>query len=120
GDEQVCVSVRASDQEGSPKFIEGPVVPALGRVPHTVRTLKDDEDFKADLEAQRTGLELYLPLLLLAMLVLVAEGLLGSPPLRRAKTRKAEAGDQSSEPLAAQEAQVEVEPESAASASTAA
>jgi hypothetical protein len=82
GEESFCLSVRGSDREGGTRCIETGLVPALGRVPHTVRPLTEG-DLEAALAASRTGLPLYLPLLALAVLGLVAESLLGAPPRRR-------------------------------------
>jgi len=82
GDESYCLSIRSSDREGSSKFLEGTTVPALGTMPHSVRELKED-DLKEALTASRTGFPLFLPLLLLAIGALVAESLLGAPPLRK-------------------------------------
>jgi len=79
GQESFCLSVRSADQEGSRRFIETDVVPAAAGMPYTVRTL-EETDLTEALNASRAGLPLYLPLLILAMLALVAESLLGAPP----------------------------------------
>jgi hypothetical protein len=90
GEESFCLSVRSSDREGGNRFIETGVVPALGRAPHTVRTLSES-DLQEALTASRTGLPLYLPFLILAALGLVAESLLGAPPARKRLEQKGRA-----------------------------
>jgi len=83
GERKTCLSVIPSDAEGADAFIKGPEVAAMGKIPHEVRDLSNEEDFRDELESSIAGMELYLPLLLLAAAALVAEGLLGSPSLRR-------------------------------------
>jgi len=85
GRQEMCLSVIPSDAEGSGAFIKGSEVAAMGKIPHEVRDLSDEEDFRDELESSVAGTELYLPLLLLAIAALVVEGLLGSPSLRRNK-----------------------------------
>jgi len=83
GDSQYCISVRASDKEGLDKFLQGSQVPAMGRIAHYVFDYNEAEDFEQYRRYQARTVELYLPLLLLATLALLAEGLLGSPkPVR--------------------------------------
>jgi hypothetical protein len=84
GDETVCLSVRSSDREGDPHYVDTAVVPALGGVPHSVRPLTEG-DLAEALAASRSGLSLYLPLLALAVLGLVVESFLGAPPRRKAE-----------------------------------
>jgi len=85
GRRKTCLSVIPSDAEGSNAFIDGSEVAAMGGISHAVRELSDEEDFRDELESSVAGMELYLPLLLLAAAILMAEGLLGSPSLRRKK-----------------------------------
>jgi hypothetical protein len=85
GERETCLSVIPSDAEGNSAFIDGSEVTAMGGVPHVVRELSDEEDFRDELESSIAGMGLYLPLLLLATATLMAEGLLGSPSLRRKK-----------------------------------
>jgi hypothetical protein len=87
GQREMCLSVIPSDAEGSEAFIKGSKVTAMGEIPHEVRDLSDGENFRDELESSVAGMELYLPLLLLAVAALIVEGLLGSPSPRR--TRKA-------------------------------
>ncbi|HOD81350.1 MAG: hypothetical protein BWX88_02294 [Planctomycetes bacterium ADurb.Bin126] len=82
GVDRSCLSVRSSDQEGSSGFIQGGAVPAMGSTPHRVSTLADAESFQADLALARAGVELYLPLLLMALMTLAVEGWLGLPRRR--------------------------------------
>jgi len=88
GRRKICLSVIPSDAEGRHAFVEGSEVAAMGGIAHTVRELSDEEDFRDELENSMAGMELYLPLLLLALAALMAEGLLGSPAGRR-KTKPA-------------------------------
>jgi hypothetical protein len=85
GRREMCLSVIPSDTEGGNAFIEGSEVAAIGSISHEVRDLSDEEDFRDELESSVAGTELYLPLLLLAVAFLAAEGLLGSPSPRRKK-----------------------------------
>jgi len=83
GERKTCMSVMPSDLEGNDAFIKDPKVAAVGEIPHKVRELSDEEDFRDELESSVAGTALYLPLLLLATVTLIAEGLLGSPALQR-------------------------------------
>jgi len=85
GERETCLSVMPSDTEGGDAFIDGSEVTAMGEIPHAVRELSNEEDFRDELESSIAGMGLYLPLLLLAATALIAEGLLGSSPLRRKK-----------------------------------
>ena len=78
GEKRYGLSVRASAGEGSREFVSGDRVPAMGRVEHRIVALNDDSELKDLLAASRTGVNLYLPLLL-AIVAMMAEGLLGSP-----------------------------------------
>jgi hypothetical protein len=44
-----------------------------------VRTLSDEDDFRDDLDKSLAGTALFLPFLLLALVCMMAEGILGSP-----------------------------------------
>jgi hypothetical protein len=85
GERKACLSVTPSDAEGNKAFVVGDEVPAVSGVAHVVRELSDEEDFRDELESSVAGMGLYVPLLLLAAIALMAEGLLGSPALRRKK-----------------------------------
>ena len=85
GERETCLSVLPSDAEGNNAFIDGSEVAAMGGISHAVRELSDEEDFRDELENSMAGMGLYLPLLLLAIAAFMAEGLLGSPALRRKK-----------------------------------
>ena len=52
-------------------------------IPHAVRDLYDEKDFRDEVASFIGGMNLYVPLLLLAIAALMAEGLIGSPSLRR-------------------------------------
>jgi hypothetical protein len=85
GKRELCLSVMPSDTEGSGSFITGSKVDAMGETPHAIGDLTSEQDFRDTLARSGAGMELYIPLLLLAIVALLAEGLLGSPVLRRAK-----------------------------------
>jgi len=79
GQKHYGLSVRASAQEGSREFISGESVPLMGKIEHEVIALNDDKELKELLAASHAGINLYLPLLLMAMIAIMAEGILGSP-----------------------------------------
>ena len=70
----------------------------MGEIPYVVRELSDEENFRDELESSVAGMGLYLPLLLLAAAILMVEGLLGSPALRRKKPPGAEGQEGREEP----------------------
>lgn len=94
GKREMCLSVMPSDAEGGVAVIAGSRIDAMGEVPHAVRDLSSEQDFRDDLARSGAGMNLYIPLLLLAIAALIAEGLLGSPALRR---KKAPAGGKGQE-----------------------
>jgi len=79
GKREICLSVMPSDTEGGTTFIDGAVVGAMGGIPYSVGDLTDSNKFSAEIARSVTGLELYIPLLLLAIVAFMAEGLVGSP-----------------------------------------
>jgi hypothetical protein len=79
GNRETCLTVLPSELEGHSAFIEGSEIGALEGIPHGVRTLSDEDDFRDELEQSLAGTGLYLPFLLLALAFLMAEGLLGAP-----------------------------------------
>ena len=85
GKRELCLSVMPSDTEGGTSFITGSKVDAMGETPHSIGDLTSEQDFKDTLARSGAGMELYIPLLLLAIVALMAEGLLGAPVLRRTK-----------------------------------
>jgi hypothetical protein len=91
GKRETCLTVLPSDLEGHSPFIEGSEISALDGMPYGVRTLSDEDDFRDDLEQSLAGASLYLPFLLLALLFLIAEGLLGSPAKKWKDSTKADA-----------------------------
>ena len=80
GKRESCLTVLPSDLEGRSPFIEGDEIEGFAGIPHGVRTLSDEDDFRADLDKSLAGTGLFLPFLLLALACMMAEGLLGSPP----------------------------------------
>jgi len=79
GEKQYGLSVRGSAEEGSQRFVSAKSVPVMGKIDHMVVTLNEDDELGVVPVASRTGIDLYLPLLLLAMVAMMAEGMLGTP-----------------------------------------
>ncbi len=79
GQQETCLTVLPSGDEGRSGFIEGTDVGALEGITHAVRELSDEENFRDELQDSLTGAGLYLPLLLLALAFMIVEGLLGAP-----------------------------------------
>jgi len=79
GQRETCLTVLPSDLEGHSAFVEGSEIGALEGIPHGVRTLTNEDDFRDELEQSLAGIGFYLPFLLLAIAFLMAEGLLGAP-----------------------------------------
>jgi hypothetical protein len=96
GKRETCLTVLPSDLEGQSGFIEGSEIGALEGIPHGVRTLSDEENFRDELEQSLAGTGLYMPLLLLMLAFLMAEGMLGSPPKKWKDSAK---GDFDQDPL---------------------
>lgn len=79
GQRETPLTVLPSDLEGHSAFIGGSEIGALEGIPHGVRTLTNEDDFRDELERSLAGTGFYLPFLLLAMAFLMVEGLLGAP-----------------------------------------
>ena len=79
GQRESCLTVLPSEREGSSPFIEGDEIEGFAGIPHGVRTLSDEDDFRDDLDKSLAGTGLFLPFLLLALVCMMAEGILGSP-----------------------------------------
>ena len=85
---ETCLTVLPSDVEGKSEFIESPEVGALEGVPHGVRTLSNEDDFRDELAQSLSGAGLYLPFILLALAFMIVEGLLGAPAKKwKARTK---------------------------------
>jgi von Willebrand factor type A domain/Aerotolerance regulator N-terminal len=80
------IAVRPSGKEASFSFITGNNVEALGTVAHVVSPYDGSGDFDEMSGQQAKAINLYLFLLFLAMLALLAEGLLANPS-QSGKTR---------------------------------
>ena len=80
GQRESCLSVLPSEREGSSPFVEGDKIEGFTGIPHGVRTLSDEDDFRDDLDKSLAGTGLFLPFILLALVCMMAEGILGSPP----------------------------------------
>jgi hypothetical protein len=79
GDKKYCISVRASEKEGLEQFVEGSEVAALGEIENKVLAFDEGAEYERYHKGQAKSVGLFLPLLLLATLVLLAEGWLGVP-----------------------------------------
>ncbi len=82
GDRKSCLAVRASPKEGDWQFVEGTSVPILGPVAHTVVPFEAQADYAKYHAGQARVTELYVPLLVLATIALLLEGLLGAARVR--------------------------------------
>ena len=80
--------MRSSEKEGVEKFLKGSQAPALGQIAHTILDYDPDEGLKKYHYGQSRTVELYLPLVLLATLVLLAEGWLANPIRAKARQTK--------------------------------
>jgi hypothetical protein len=89
GDKKYCLSVRASEKEGSEKYIEDSEVATLGQIENKVLPFDESADFEQYHRDQAKSVGLFLPLLLLATLALIAEGWLGAPRLSQGVQEKA-------------------------------
>jgi hypothetical protein len=92
GDERHAISVRASEREGEHEFAEGDRIAVLGPIAHTVVRLDADTDFTEYRRDQAAALGLFVPLLLLATLALLVEGLIGAPRAMAAGRDRTRAG----------------------------
>jgi hypothetical protein len=66
--------------------VTGSVVPALGGLAHSVRLYTSPEALAGDFRTISRGVDLYLPLLLAALVALVTEGWLANPPPKKVKS----------------------------------
>ncbi len=82
GDRKSCLAVRASPREGEWQFVEGTSVPILGPVAHTIVPFDAQADYSKYHVGQARVTELYVPLLVLATLALLIEGLLSAARVR--------------------------------------
>ena len=95
---EACLTVLPSEQEGRSPFIDDSEVGALAGIPYVPQTLASEDDFRDELQQSTAGTGLFLPFLLLALVFLIIEGLLGSPP---AKLRARATDDDNNEPRGA-------------------
>lgn len=94
------VAVASAPGEGQQSWIHEQRVPAMGALPHHVLPYEDPESMLREIRRNRTGFDLLVPFLCLAMAALLGEGLLANPrPMARARTgrqrHRAPAGDAS-------------------------
>ena len=96
GEQVTCLTVLPSELEGHSAFVKGSEIGALEGIPHGVRTLSNEDDFRDELEKSLAGTGFYLPFLLLAIAFLMVEGVLGAPAKKR---RDKAMGDTDKKPL---------------------
>jgi hypothetical protein len=89
GDQKCCLSVRASPKEGEYRFVESSNVPILGSISHTVVPFDAQANYAQYHAGQARVTELYIPLLLLATLAVLVEGLLGASRVRSRRVCRA-------------------------------
>ena len=99
GEQETCLTVLPSELEGHSAFMEGSEIGALEGIPHGVRTLSNEDDFRDELEKSLAGTGFYVPFLLLAIVFLMAEGLLGAPAKKWKDKAKGETDMKSLGPL---------------------
>jgi len=73
------IAVRSAADEGRESFIETEMIPALADLSYRVDEYHDSESLIRLVRQQRNGLELFLPLLLLALAAAVVEGWIINP-----------------------------------------
>jgi hypothetical protein len=69
------------------RFVEGDSAPALRNLPHRVDSYSEAGSFAKQVRRARTGRDLFLPLLLAAILCVMAEGWVVNPVPRTTCTR---------------------------------
>ncbi len=77
-DRAVHVAVRSDPREGQFRFVSADRAPALGGVAHTVRDCPSAAALLDRIRRDRSGLDLFAPLVLAAILALLAEGWLAN------------------------------------------
>jgi len=80
------VAVRSSEKEGRQQFISGDSLPALGKLAYSVKNFGGGDALVSEFKRLEKSLDLSPLLLLLALLVLAAEGWLANPPPLKAKS----------------------------------
>ena len=76
------IAVRCSAAEGQARFLTGPQVPRLAGIPHTIRNFTDLTTFLRQSLRISRGLDLFLPLLLLAIVTVLLEAWFANPAKR--------------------------------------
>jgi hypothetical protein len=89
GNQKCCLAVRSSSREGELGFVESTSVPALGPISHTVLPFDAQTNYTQYHAGQARVRELYVPLLLLATLAVLVEGLLGAARVRSGRVCRA-------------------------------
>lgn len=82
GDVLKYVAVRADDHEDREQYVTDPRVPLLGSVSHTVIPFEGASSMLARITRLREGLDMFLPLLLAALVAVVLEGFVANPKPR--------------------------------------
>jgi hypothetical protein len=89
GSRKYCISVRASPKEGERRFVDGSRVALVGSIAHTIIPFEAQANYAQYHAGQARVRELYIPLLLLATLAALIEGLLGAARVRSRGARRA-------------------------------
>ena len=74
GKKSFVVAVRSADAEGRESYLSAAPVPVLAGLAHRVDEYRDRESFISRVRRMRVGIDLYLPLLLLALAAVLFEG----------------------------------------------
>ncbi|MFC1604238.1 BatA domain-containing protein [Planctomycetota bacterium] len=85
GNKEFCVSVHSSPKEGLTQFLQGSKVPAMEKITHSVVDYNPADDLQKYHAGQSRTFEMFLPLVLLATMVLLVEGWLANPIRARAE-----------------------------------
>lgn len=89
---EICVAVCSEPREGDGQFLRSASVPALAGLPHAVVEYSGAGEVVKSARRQRTGVDLFLPLLLLALACALAETWVVNPAPRLAAPAQAGPG----------------------------
>lgn len=84
GEDRFHVAVRAAAGEGRDRYVPGETIPALGGLEHRVLAYRDAESLTRTIARLRSGVDLFLPLLLLSLAAALGEGWIVNPVARGA------------------------------------
>jgi len=81
----IHVAVRASAGEGRARFVKDPSIPCLDGITHKVSLYTDPEACVEYVHKARTGIDMFMPLLLLVLLAVMTEGWIVNPVPRKSR-----------------------------------